>query len=484
MRRLRVPFQSSSARSSRFAPLALALAALAGPASAAGREGEQAAYVPPTNTALPPARVGAVELSWDELDRVLIDRYAMSREGREALDQLLRTLVVARIGSERGIEVPGRAVERRWEELDRDVRASGEDGGLAAELRSNRVDPTYFRAMLRVAIVQERLTREALGIGGDEPVSGDQQQIWLGQEMTRRGLEAPPPPWDDGVVARCGDVVVRVEDYVAALRHQLPLDELRETCHQLLLARLAEQRLGTVPPGEMERALDREFQRRRSEAEADPKYQGVSYESLLEARGLTVESMRRDPSVRVAALAALWVEREFGEAGLRETYARERAYFDGTYGEAVRGRALVLKAARFKNDMNPRTFDEADAILHRLADQVTDEESMIELVRTHADDPNDRTAGGDTGWITRLDPRVSDELREALFAALTPDGRVPDDGVLLGPLHTQASALLFWLSEARPTPPWEEMAEHVARVLRKRFLDDLFAPEAMATYLD
>jgi len=194
--------------------------------------------------------------------------------------------------------------------------------------------------------------------------------------------------------------------------------------------------------------------------------------------------MRRDPSVRVAALARVWVQRSHGEDGLRTAYGDERAYFDGTFGEAVRGRALVLEAARFKNDLNPRTFEEADAILRRLADKVTGEAAMIELVRTHADEPGDRTSGGDTGWITRRDERVPEALRVALFDALTPDGRVPEGGVLLGPLRTQASSLLFWLADSRPTPEWDEMSEHVSRVLRKRFLDELLTPDRMATYLD
>ena len=44
--------------------------------------------------------------------------------------------------------------------------------------------------MLRVALLQEQMTREELNVPSGEPVTGDQQEIWLGQAMSRRGLEA------------------------------------------------------------------------------------------------------------------------------------------------------------------------------------------------------------------------------------------------------------------------------------------------------
>jgi hypothetical protein len=210
----------------------------------------------------------------------------------------------------------------------------------------------------------------------------------------------------------------------------------------------------------------------------------VPFEALLGAQGLSLDALRRDPGVRAAALAVLFVEKSHDDASLRAAYDADRERFERAYGEAVRGRAIVLRAARFANDLNPRTFEQAEELMGRIAVQATSEAAAIELARAHNEDADSKARGGDTGWITRGDESVPAELRDALFARLASGGPVPEGRELVGPVRTSNAVVLVWIHDYRPTPTWTEMAELVERELARRFLEDVLPRESVATYLD
>ena len=135
----------------------------------------------------------------------------------------------AEIPTTLSLEVTPAQVEARMRELDAQVRASGEAGGLEAYIEAQGVDRAVFSEFLRLGMVQETLARRALGLPPDRPINAEQQEMWLDQVVVQRGTLMPPPPWDDGVAARCGDLAVSVRDYTLFLRTQLPVETLRDT---------------------------------------------------------------------------------------------------------------------------------------------------------------------------------------------------------------------------------------------------------------
>jgi hypothetical protein len=429
------------------------------------------------------ARGRGLLLSEAELDPVLVRRFAMTSEGRQALEHLLQTRVLDGMAHERRMQVGPEEVDELVAELDQRVRAAGEPGGIAAQLADNGVDPAEFRELLRIGIVQERLCKEALGIGPDEPVSGDQQEIWIEKEMAARGMEAPEPPWADGVVARCGPVTITEDEYTAMLRHNLPSKSVRDTCYQLLVAKGLRARMPDLSSEAYERAVDLEMARRRKKAEEDPRYRGAPYERLLSMQGLNVARLRVDPAVEVAALAHLWVVKNYDEDRLREVYTEERATFDASLGEAVRARLLFLRAATFTNPMNPRGFTEAEMQLQKLERGIDDEETFEEKARKQSEEPRTRNVGGDVGWLTRSGTGL-EELRSAIFADLEVRGPLPPGGRSLGPLRLADGVALLWLGEARPAPSWETMKGHITTELKRRLIDDVLTPDGMITFLD
>ena len=429
------------------------------------------------------AHAGEQELGFDELDRVLLNRKAMSEEGRAALQYLIQTEVLRSLAEERGVQVTAVELNGRWSELDQALRSSGVEGGLLEEVRSQRMSPEAFRELLALAIVHERLTRDALGLAPDAVVSGDQQTIWIEQEIAKRQFSAPPPPWTDGICARSGDIRISADDYSELLRRQLAAEDIREICLQMLLVKHMLAAMPDLSAEARAAAVEAEIDRRHASADANPAYKGVGYEELLRAQGVVVAALPEDPSIIAAALATLWVDRTHGEAGLRRTYEEERTYFEDRYGEALNTRLLFLGAARRTNELQQRSFEVARGLLEKWSAEIGSEVDFATLAGERSDDPYTKRMGGELGWVTRGDPAVPENLREALFGYLE-GNELPTSGALVGPFELENGVALAWISARRASPAWEEMKQHVHRELRGRFATDLMAPASLITYLD
>lgn len=433
---------------------------------------------PQERHAEPAATARGAELSWSEFEALVLARHSMSPIGRDALRHLVRARVLERLASESKLEISARELNERVAELEADVKRSGEAGTLDEYLAGKRVSRAKFVEFLRLGMVQERLARRALGVPDNRQVNAEQQEMWLDQIVQQRGLQTPPPPWSDGVVARCGDLEVRLTEYLPHLIQQLTSDDISEDCHRALLAKLALARMPDLSNDALERALDSELARRRDAALSDPKTKGLSFEQMLASQGLTLTSLRSDPAVRVAALAQVWVERNFGEAGLRRVYEHERALFDSRFGEAYETRVIFLRAAKFTNDLNRRSFEDAERELGRLAQQIRTRDDFERLAKLRSEDPASRERGGLLGLVTSGDENAPEALREALFVGAGGEER------LVGPLRIPSGVLLAWAGTKRPAPGWETMREHVHNELRRRFIEDTLPQSDVVTFLD
>ena len=424
------------------------------------------------------ARAGGEVLGYAEYDALALDRHALAKPGRAAIKHLLRAKLLERLAEESRLVVSDEDVEHEWREFERQIIASGEGGGAMDYLRRNRVDPETFRTFLRLGIVQKTLARRALGIPAGRAVPTDQQEMWLDHVMTARGVDYPPAPWEGPrtVVARCGDVQVTRAEFSPHLRTQIDVETVREDCYQLLLLRRLRARMPDLAPEALERGIDRELVRRRAEFAAAPKYKGMTYEQVMSATGVRVDRLREDPAVVIAALARLWVQRAHGEEGLREAYNAEREWFDARFGAAVEISVIFLRAAVMTNRLNPRSFQDAEVELVRLAEKIEDLAGFRELARSWSEDPTSRERGGLLGWVTAGDERVPEELRRLAFEQ-------PAAG-LAGPVRLETGASLVWIGAQQPAPTWELMAEHVDNELRRRFLEQALPRESLTTWLD
>ena len=433
------------------------------------------------------ALAGNTALTFGELDELLLWRYGQSPDGLAALQQLLELRVLDALADEEKIEISSRDLTRRWSELEADIQSSGVAADLPAYLAESGITRETFLEYLRLALVHEALTRSALGLEPDDPVTAEQQNTWLETTLAGRGVERLPRPWDDGIVIRSEAVEITRADYALHLRKMLPPDDLTSACHQLILQQRLRARMPDLSPKAMQRLVEEEIERRRAATEADPLYQGVGYERLLKTQGLSLEAVRRDPALGIAVLSRYWIERAHDDESLKTVYAAERALFDGAYGEGVESFVLVLKAAKLPNDLVPRSFEAAETELIDLRARIGSITEFQRLTAKHSEDPLSRERGGSLGIVTRDAPGVPGSVRESIFAALDAARSAGMDevsGTILGPLRFSGGALLVALGERRPAPTWEQMAARVRDELRRRFLVELLPPDSVVTWLN
>lgn len=421
-------------------------------------------------------------LSSDELEDVLYIRRAAGEDGRDALRHLAERKLLEQLAVQNGLVPDDAELEKRIRALDQDIKKAGDMEGLAGHMKKARVSREEFKRVLGLGIVQETLTRRALGLKDDKPVTGDQQKIWIEEELSKRGFQPFTPPWKDGIAARAADFTITGTEFLEYLRQRLPADTLREDCYQLLLAKRMLARMPDLAPEKLQKAIQDEIQRRRDEAKLDPKNRGIGLDQILAAQGIVVDRLADDPAVRISALSKIWVERSYEDVDLKRTYENERALFDGLYGPAHEVGFLFLRGAGFKNQLNPRTFDEAEKELAGYVGRARSREEFRELAKQVSEDADSKAAGGELGWVGPLTPKVPREVREEVTRRLA----LPESGAqgLAGPLRLPNGACLVWIGRRRPAPTWPVMSGYVKAELRRRFVEDVLPRSAVVTVFE
>lgn len=423
------------------------------------------------------ARGEGVVLTFAEFDALAQHRHTMTETGRASLQHLLRARVLERLAEESQLVVGPDRVEARRAQVERDVKASGQAGSLDDYLRANHVSPAVFREFLRLGMIHEELARRALGIPEGQPVNGEQQEMWLDQIIEQRGTDLPLPPWDGprAVVGRCGDVEVRLDEFLPHLRTQISREDVQADCYQLMMLKQLAGRLPDLSAEARERGIEAELVRRRAVFAADPKHHGVPFDQVMTAKGLPPERLRQDPAVVIGSLAQLWLDHTHGEQGMRDAYKAERDWFDGRFGESIEVSVIFLRASVMRNDLNPRTFEDAELELARLAEEITTKAEFEALARTRSEDGSSREGGGALGWLTRSAGGAPEALVGTAFAN-------PGSG-LNGPLRIGPGVVLAWIGDQRPAPEWSVMREHVSNELRRRFLEAALPKDSVVTWM-
>lgn len=435
-----------------------------------------AALAPLQDTRVAARGKNGVTISRTELETTLLERHGYSENGRELLDLFLKSRLLDTLAGQRSLTVKDAEVSKKLDELEKRSKAAGQT--LADEIQRRNLTSAQFREFIRLALVQERLTRAALDIPGHKEVTGDQQEIWLQQEISVRGTEVQPPTRGlEGVLLRCGEISITRAEFAAFLRERLGRETVKESAWHLLLAKAIEQRMPDLAPEARARAFEQELARRRAKHALE--FPQISFEQRLAATGRSLDTLRTDPSVAIAALARLWVDRGAGPEGVRTAYEAERELFEARYGEAIRASMLFLVAGRFVNEFMPRTWDDAETELRKLAEKCPDQQTFVTLVAKHSEEPGTKKQRGDMGFVTRGEARVPAGIREELFKVLDQGATIPPQGMLVGPVRLDSGVALLWAAERRPSPSWEEMSERVHEELRRRFLEDLLPTDSV-----
>ena len=422
-------------------------------------------------------------LSIEELDDLLIWRHGQAPSGKSAQRSLLELKALEHLAQVRGVEVSQSELNARWAELERDIIASGEARDLPQYLLDNKVERATFRRYLLLGMAHEQMVRMDLEVAKDVRIPGETQKVWLEEQLEKLGYKPALFPWTDGVVATIGPLAVTRQELAQELRSKLPDADLADAAYELLLERRLMARMPDLAPGALQGAIETEIARRRRNTNLNPKYKGASYEQLLAAQGLSLETVRRDPAVRSAALSNLWVDRTHDEDGLRAVYEAERPYFDGQFGAGVEVYVCLLNAGLFKNNLIRRTFDEASEELNVLKKGIVNLEQFQERIVPASEDLGTKKAKGLLGLVTRERKAVPAPLREAVFRVLDQE---PGDvsGQLVGPVRLQGGVVLGCLGKRQAAPTWASMRHKVHTELRARHLAEVLPRGQVRTLFD
>lgn len=425
-----------------------------------------------------PARAGELKLSWGDFDQLLLDRYALAPEGERGVLFLARNRVLDDLAAERGERITDAELAAALAEIEAQLANTGQ-GSLDRTLAQTGLSRGTFEATLRRSLLQQRLARLALGIPAEREVTPQAQELWLDEQVGQRGVERFARPFPEQGLARVGpDLWIEPAELAEVLRTLVPAEAQREALGQLLLLRALERRLAARPAEELQTAVEAEIAARRAEAGRDPSYQGVPFEDLLAARGRDLEGLRRDPAVRVAALASHVVRLEVPEERLESVYRSDQAGFDQRIGAAVRARVLLLACGGPEGSPLP-SLEQARAEVAELRPRLVSESAFQALARERSDDLLSRARGGDLGFVTRGQDNVLAEVRAALFEAAERGQRG-----LCGPLELSGGLALLWVGELRPTPPFASLREAIRSELERRLLESILPSGAIQTYVD
>lgn len=447
-----------------------------------GAGGDQVTAPAQASTDSPDAAAVAFDtvITWGELDALLLARRAMSKEGREALRHLAQVKLLEVLGRQNGLSASEAEVDAQIREIEKQMSASGEKTGLPGMLKTRHLSLEEFRRLLKLATVQETLTKRALGLKDSDKVTGEQQQLWIDDALVQRKYEEFNAPWTDGIVARSGEFTVLQDEFLTYLRLRLPDETLREDCWQLLLTKRMKARMPDLAPEKLHKGIAEELQRRRDDTRRDPRYKGVPYESLLATQGVLVDRMDQDPGVQIAALSKLWVERTYDDAALQKVYKDERDLFDGAYGPAVDTSMIFLHAAAFKNQFNPRTFPEALKVLSDLRLKIRSLDEFRATAREQSEDKPSKEASGALGFVTARTTMVPAEIQAEIAKALASNMSASAQESMAGPVRVANGCVLLWLGMRRPAPSWDVMSNYVKSELRRRFVDEVLPKTAVS----
>ena len=259
-----------------------------------------------------------------------------------------------------------RTSRRAGRRSTRQVRGAGDQGGCDAYLRAEpRRRDDEFREFLRLAHrAGDPDAPRARASPEDRPVPAEQQEMWLDQILEQRGTELRAALGPDGVVARCGDGRrARWRSYLEHLRNELAA---RRRAHGLLPAAARPSACAracrTWRRRRSTRRSTKSCERRRAEVDADPRYKGAGVRAdRWRPRACASTVAPRSGGERRGAGAGCGSTAPTTSRACARAYEDERACFDGAVRRGDRhARVIFLRAAALTNELNPRSFEDAE----------------------------------------------------------------------------------------------------------------------------
>lgn len=441
----------------------------------------------------------STEISFAELDPILLERHGLRPEGEDVLKRLLNSEILRSIAVDKGVTITDAMASARILELDKLLLAQGLEGGLARQLVENDVDPDIFRESLVLSLMQEELVRLSLGLAEGERPGVGPQNAWMDTTLAARDthyFNDPFPTDPSAPVAKSDEIVITMDAFQKRLRDELPRPFVEQAITQLVLQKRMRAEAGAIDAALWDAAIDLEIDRRRERHNQNPTTQGVTYEQLLDAQGLSISALRRDPAVIVTALTSVlaWRESEdkaraagsteTGEAlrdvGRRLIYEEEQELFDNAFGAKLKLASCVLQSKAVPDEVVSRSTKEAMDYLKRLAPGIPDREGFELIVKQISEDVNAKQTKGELGWFGRGGSPMPQSILDLVFAYW----EAKQTPGVAGPIEIPGGVAIFWVGPYRPAPEWDVMSQAVQTELQARCLNNALPGAGLQIFRD
>ncbi len=397
----------------------------------------------------------------------LARRNRRTPEGQEARQVLVDRVLIQRAAEARGLMPGASAIAAKLAQLEAAMKAGGED--LANILEKKGMSRAEFqRSYVTLVLAHERLVRAELELADGVEVSPAQLQLWLGEERGSMQIEMDPTKLPESVAARVGDKNIDSLSFGALLLESMDLEDRRERIRQIVLGRLLAARAKSLGIVVSEADARREVQSRKRQIEADPTYQGVSYEQLLQARGTTMDELARSEVTYANIQQRRIVLEEHSDAELQAELDRDRAAVLERHGPKRDVHIILLRASDPPNEFIPRTHAQTMEMALELRDKINKGIMRFsEAARLYSEEPQTKGRGGQVGRLSAKSSNLPPEVMTAAFAS--PAQRVPE------PVPSDGGVFLVWIGEIDPPPTDRQLIAAMRAELAGKLQTELFS---------
>ena len=413
------------------------------------------------------------QIEADRFDRHLGADARHQQSGAEALVHILRLQIVSIEAANLGLVAADEKIDERIAIATEQIEAAGMS--LEKLLASRELEMREFRELIGDSILHEQLVRHDLNLSIFAEVSPQQLEEWSNNklnELLELSKEAPP-----GMALDAPPFRVSEQELGRVMRRTMSIEELQDRLEQMVLTVALPKWAADNKAILSDDILNDEIEWRRKRVNENPAYGGASYEGLLEAKGMTVESVRESDELRVAGYLRLLSERVMPDSFFDDLSEELTQRYDNEHGETRNVGWILLRAADEKESPLDLDFDEAKEELLALRDRIKTAEDFSDLAYDYSEDDRTRRRGGMLGWIHHYEKGVTAALATAAFSkegtGIYGPIKIVDDN----PLQPLSGMALILVKDILPRPSKDAFQDAVRRGthrdLRQSFLSSI-----------
>jgi len=411
----------------------------------------------------------------EEFESYIAFRFGKDSLGKDALDYLIRDVVLTKEIERRGIVISPEDLQKAIATMETQLKLQT-NHTLDEELASKGMDRATFESIYKKQIACERMVRADLALSAADALRPEQQELWLQEKVKnanvkKDGLKA-------GTAAMIDSASIYTKDVGHTIRLKLSKTDARDAIRACLGIRIIEEAAKAAGIVTTKDDLNAAIERRRERFAKNPLVAGVSFEQFLNARGFTIDDLLADSALRAEALLWKLALQQFPDEEVDKRYQSNKDHFDGLYGEQRKLSWILIIAGEFKNALIPKSYEEADKELKDMLPLLTSAEEFGRKASIYSRHEDSRKRNGEIGWLNRRDANFDARLLAFAFAKDTPVGKAA------GPIHTDQGSALVFVHAIKPAPEPAVMRRHVRTELTAELYRKLGEDAKVATYLD